>query len=97
MLDALTAALMASLLLSALVRAARPGGLLAFLAGYWQAWLVRRPVWLPGNPTGDCALCTCFWLPGLPVAVLVALHTPAGWWALTVPFLVAVLAELLLP
>ena len=96
MQTALTAAIMCSLLLACIVRAARPGGLLRFLAGYWETWLINRPAWLPGKPSGDCAFCTCFWCPGIPAAVAVALLTPAGWWALTVPFLVAVLSDIAL-
>lgn len=96
MSDALNASLVAALLLAALVRATRPGGLLAFLAIPWQWWAIHKPMWLPDKPTGACAMCTAFWFIGVPVAVAVALCTPAGWWAITVPPMVAVLAETLL-
>lgn len=91
---------MAALLLAAVCRAARPGGLLRFLAGWWEAWLIHRPAWLPLKPSGSCILCTTFWLPGLPVAGLVLLCTAPylgadglNWWAVTVPFLVAILSD----
>jgi hypothetical protein len=96
MIHALTASIMAALLLACLVRAAQPGMLLGFAGGWWEAWLIHRPRWLPGKPSGDCAFCAAFWLPGVPVALLAGLCTPAGWWALAVPFLVATLTDKLL-
>jgi len=96
MQHALTISLLTALLLACLVRAARLGGLLDFLREPWQAWLIYRPRWLPQKPTGSCILCTAFWLPGLPVAILAACFTPVGWWALAVPFCVAVLSEILI-
>jgi hypothetical protein len=96
MFHALAASHLAALLLACICRAARPGGLLDFLGEQWEAWLIFRPKWLPAKPTGSCVLCTCFWLPGIPVALAVALLTPAGWWALAVPFCVAVLSDILL-
>ena len=94
MIHALAAALIAALLLAAVARATRPQGLLAFLAPAWQWWLIYRPTWLPDKISGGCAMCTATWLPGVPVAVLVALFTPAGWWAMTVPVLVGVIFEI---
>lgn len=96
MIHALAASLMCALLLASICRAARPGGLLYFLGEQWQAWLIYRPRWLPKKPTGSCILCTTFWLPGLPAAILCACFTPAGPWAATVPFCVAVLSEILI-
>ncbi|MBG8556160.1 hypothetical protein [Hymenobacter guriensis] len=94
MIHALAVSLLASLLLASLVRAARPGNLLHSTVGAaWEWWLVYRPVWLPAKASGDCAFCTCFWVPGLPVAALAALCTPAGGWAVCVPLLVAFLCE----
>lgn len=90
---ALAASLMAALLLAAIVRAARPGGLLAFLAPAWQWWLIYRPAWLPDKATGGCAQCTATWVPGVPVALAVA-ATGGGWWSLTVPVLVGILFAL---
>lgn len=91
---ALTASLVTALFLAAVCRAARPGGLLRFLAGWWESWLINRPAWLPGKPSGDCCQCTATWVPGVPVAVAVALLTPAGLWALCVPVLVGIIFEL---
>jgi hypothetical protein len=96
MIHALAASLMCALLLACVCRAARLGGLLSFLGEQWQAWLICRPAWLPKKSSGDCVLCTTFWLPGLPVAMLTACFTPAGPWAATVPFCVAVLSEILI-
>ena len=100
MMYALCASIMAALLLACLVRAARPGGLLRFLAGWWKWWLIHRPGWLPNKPTGGCILCTTFYVPGFLVAALVLLHTTPyqgatglNWWAVVVPALVAVLSE----
>lgn len=100
MIHALCASLVAALLLACLVRASRPGGLLAFLRSWWVMWLIYRPGWLPDKPSGGCCLCTTFYLPGFPVALLVLLHTAPyqgapglNWWALAVPALVAVLSE----
>lgn len=75
MVEALTISLIAALLLAAAARATRPKGALDFLAPAWQWWLIMRPSWLPDKPTGGCAMCTAFWLPGVPVAVAVALLT----------------------
>lgn len=93
--EALTISLLTALLLAAVCRAARPGGLLDFLREPWQAWLIYRPKWVPWQ-IGSCILCTTFWLPGLPVAILAACLTPAGLWALVIPFCVAVLSEILI-
>ena len=96
MIHALAASLMCALLLAAVCRAARPGGLLDFLREPWQAWLINRPRRLNRKMSGDCIMCTTFWLPGLPAAILAACLTPTGWWALAIPFCVAVLSEILI-
>lgn len=93
MIHALCSSIMAALLLACLIRASRPGMLLARLSVAWMWWLIHRPKWLPGKLSGDCLFCTAFWAPGVPVAVAVALCTPAGCWALAVPFLVAILTD----
>lgn len=93
---ALAASIITSLLLACICRAASPGGLLSFVGGWWETWLINRPHWLPGKPSGDCALCTAFWCPGVPVAVAVALCTPVGWWALSVPFLTSIVFDLII-
>ncbi len=92
---ALESSIMAALLLAAAARAARPAGLLAFAGRWWQTWQIFKPRWLPDKPTGGCASCTSFWFVGFPVAVAVAL-TGGGWWAISVPFCVAVLSETLI-
>lgn len=93
MIHALAASCIAALLLAAIVRAARPAGLLDFLGDQWQVWQIFKPAWLPDKPTGGCAMCTAFWLPGIPVAAAVA-YTGGGWWALAVPALVGVVFEI---
>lgn len=93
---ALTLSCLTALVLAAICRAARPGGLLAPLGTAWQWWLINRPRWLPGKPSGDCLLCTTFWLPGIPVALAAARWGGAGGWAACVPFAVAVLSEILI-
>ncbi|GAA4393591.1 hypothetical protein GCM10023186_45290 [Hymenobacter koreensis] len=85
-----------ALLLACVVRAARPGHLLGFLLPAWEWWLVYRPGWLPAKPTGACAYCTAFWVPGLPAAVATGLLTPAGWWAVLVAPFSAYLFEYLI-
>lgn len=92
MMHALAAALIAALLLASVVRAARPQGLLEFLAGWWEWWCIFKPRWLPDKPTGACAMCTAFWLPGIPAAALA--YVGAGWWCLVVPFIVGVVFEI---
>jgi hypothetical protein len=92
----LAAAVMAALLVAGIVRAARPGHLLAFLRPWYQALLIRLPLWLPSKLAGECYFCMAFWLPGVPVAVLAATLGGVGWWALTVPLLIAFLTEKLL-
>lgn len=96
MMYALAASAMAALLLACLIRAIQPGNLLAALTPAWVWWIIFRPAWLPRKASGDCAFCTAFWVPGVPVALVAGLCGPAGWWALTVPFLVAVLTDKLL-
>lgn len=93
---ALVCAAVAALLLAAIAHGARPHMLLAGTVGRaWQWWLIHRPLWLPDKPSGGCTFCTAFWVPGVPVAVAAAL-TGAAWWALAVPFMVAVLAAKLI-
>lgn len=95
----LTVSAVAALLLACVVRAARPGHLLAVLGKAWQWWLIYRPGWLPGKPSGDCPYCTAFYLPGLPLALLTGvclLHGPASWLAALVPPFTAFLFERLI-
>lgn len=97
MIDALTVSLYTALILAALVRASRPGELLASTLGTaWQWWLIFGRGRLPGKPTGDCEFCTAFWWVGVPVAILAAVFTPAGWAAVGIPLLVGILFEKLL-
>jgi hypothetical protein len=93
---ALTASLVVALLLRFLCRASRPGMILDFLGEQWQLWLISRPIWLNAKASGGCLLCTAWWVPGVPVALAVALCTPAGWWALLVPFLISATTDFLL-
>jgi hypothetical protein len=97
-IQALGAALLAGLVLASICRATRPGGLLERLSDGWQWWLIQgRPRWLNRKLSGDCTLCTCFWVPGVPVAIAVALLTPGlplNLWAVAVPFVVAVVADI---
>lgn len=94
MSHALLISVFTALLLASLIRASLPGHLLHGTVGQaWQWWLIRRPQWLPDKPSGDCVFCTAFWLPGVPVALAAGLLTPAGWWAVAAPLLVAFLTE----
>lgn len=93
MIHALAASLMASLLVACLLRASKPKMLLSFLGEQYEAWQITKSPKLPNKPTGGCCFCTSFWLPGIPVAIAVAWFTPAGWWAISVPFLIATLTD----
>lgn len=96
MTTSLVAAIYAALLVAGVVRAARPGHLLAFLRPWYQALLIRLPRWLPNKLAGECHFCMAFWLPGVPVAALAATMGGAGWWAVATPLLIAFLTEKLL-
>lgn len=93
MIHALASALLASLLLACVVRAARPGAVLDFLSELHARWQIFKPGQLPDKPTGGCLGCTAFWWLGFPTAMLCAWLTPAGGWAVVVPFCVFVLVE----
>lgn len=92
---ALQSGILAALLVYALLRASRSGQLLGFLSGWFEAWLVYRPRWVPRKPTGNCAGCTALWWVGVPAGILAAAHG-AGWWGLAVPLVVYALIEKLL-
>lgn len=96
MVEVLAASLITALLVLFLSRASRPRMILSFLGSQWEAWLINRPDWLNDKVSGSCALCASWWVPGVPVAILVACFTPAGWWAVLVPFLVSAATDYLL-
>jgi hypothetical protein len=96
MIPAFVASCIAALVLAAIARASRPAGLLAFLGGWFEWWLIMRPAWLPEKPTGSCVSCTTFWFIGVPVALYGGIACGWGWHALLVPLMVAQLSETLL-